>query len=87
MGLFDFFKRQRKTPLSTEPELDLMPWIDGYYHRQVTYIRDEHTVRELVHFHSEEHSVWGYTSTPVPTNVKTLEALLKFLKTKDFHLK
>ena len=27
MGLFDFFKRQRKTPLSAEPELDLMPWI------------------------------------------------------------
>ena len=87
MGLLDFFKQRSKTLLSAAPELDLDPWIDGYYHRQVTYLREQHAVRELVHFHNGEHSVWGYTSTPVPKDIKTLEALLDFLKTKGFHLK
>ena len=87
MGLLGFFKKGKKARLSARAELDLSPWIDNFYHREVTYIRENHTVRELVHFHTEEHSVWGYTTVDIPDSIQTVEELLKYLQKKNFHLK
>ena len=64
MGFFNLFKK--KTSLALTEDLDLMTWLDPFYHRQVTYIRKSHALQELVHFHAGDQSVWGYTTTPLP---------------------
>ena len=64
--------------LPTTGELSLEPWLTGAYYR-ICYEAENRRVRQDVHFHDGDQSVWGYSYTDIPDHILTLNSLLDYL--------